>query len=109
MKNEAMKTFRVVLVMFWILVIPGNVIAKKQTITLVVENMTCSLCPVTVKKALKAVEGVHEARVSLEAGNAVVTFDDEKLDVHSLIVATTNAGFPSTLTQEDYFDDAENP
>jgi len=54
-----------------------------------------------VKKALKDVEGVHEVKVSLKSQKAIVTFDDEKVDVKALIAVTTNAGFPSTLTQED--------
>ena len=45
--------------------------------------------------------------MSLEAENAVVTFDDGIVDVQTLIVATINAGFPSTLMKEDYFDDDE--
>ncbi len=79
--------------------------AEDKTVILSVENMTCSLCPLTVKKALKAVEGVHEANVSLEAENAVVIYDDDAVDVETLMATTTNAGFPSTLPQEDYFND----
>ena len=74
--------------------------AKEQIITLAVENMTCSMCPVTVRKALEMQEGVSEADVSLEPPRAVVTFDDEHIDVQTLMVTTTNAGFPSSVIQE---------
>ncbi|GJL65746.1 MAG: hypothetical protein NPIRA05_07170 [Nitrospirales bacterium] len=73
--------------------------------TLSVENMTCSLCPITVRKVLQDVDGVHEATVSLELENAIVTFDEREVHVHTLIALTTNAGFPSTLTQEEQSDD----
>ena len=40
--------------------------------TLMIEGMMCGHCEARVKKALEAVEGVEEAVVSHEAGNAVV-------------------------------------
>jgi mercuric ion binding protein len=74
--------------------------AKEQIITLAVENMTCSMCPVTVRKALEMQEGVSEANVSLEPPRAVVAFDDEHTDVETLIETTRNAGFFSSLIPE---------
>ncbi|GJL51876.1 MAG: periplasmic mercury ion-binding protein [Nitrospirales bacterium] len=96
-----MKPLCAILGMLGLLMVPGPVLAKEQTVTLTVENMTCSLCPVTVRKVLQAVEGVHEANISLEQNKAVITFDDGQTDVETLITATTNAGFPSALAQED--------
>jgi len=96
-----MKRFFIILTVFVLLTVGRTVVAEDQTATLSVEHMTCSLCPVMVKKALKDVEGVHEVKVSLKSQKAIVTFDDEKVDVKALIAVTTNAGFPSTLTQED--------
>ena len=83
--------------------------AKDQTVTLSIENMTCALCPPTVRKALQAVDGVREATVFLESRTAVVTYDDAKTNVQSLTAATTNAGFPSTFTQEKQSDDTQHP
>ena len=74
--------------------------AKEQVIILSVENMTCSVCPVTVRKALEMHEGVSEANVFLKPPRAVVTFDDEHTDVQALIETTTNTGFPSSLIPE---------
>ncbi len=78
----------------------GAVVAKEQVITLIIANMTCSMCPVTVRKALEMREGVSEANVSLEPPRAVVTFDDEHTDVQTLIETTTNAGFFSSVIPE---------
>lgn len=100
-----MKRVMAILGMFGLLSIGENAVAKEQTITLTVENMTCSLCPVTVRKALNAVEGVHEANIALVENKAVITFDDDQTDVETLITTTTNAGFPSALAQEDEIDD----
>ncbi len=67
-----------------------------QTTTLAVENMTCSMCRITVGKALKRVDGVVDAQVDVEKKSATVRFDPAKTDVTALTRATTQAGYPST-------------
>ena len=74
--------------------------AKPQTVTLDLPTMNCAMCPITVKKALTKVDGVSRAEVSYEDKEAMVTFDDEKTSADALIEATTNAGFPSTITNK---------
>ncbi len=59
--------------------------------------MKCASCPITVKKALKKVEGVEKVEVNLEKKEAVVTFDDAKTTVEAVLEATKNAGYPSTV------------
>ena len=71
--------------------------AGERTVTLAVQNMYCSACPITVKSSLKAVSGVAKVVVSFADKTAVVTFDDAKTAVPALIAATTNAGYPSAL------------
>ena len=71
--------------------------AATQTVTLSVPGMTCSACPITVKKALTRVDGVRTVEVSFEKRQAVVTFDDAKTRVQALIQATTDAGYPSSV------------
>ena len=66
--------------------------AATQTVTLSVPGMTCSACPITVKKAISKVEGVSKV-------DAVVTFDDAKTSVQKLTKATTDAGYPSSIKQ----------
>ena len=73
--------------------------AAPRTIVLVVSRMTCATCPITVKKALRKVDGVTKVDVSFEKKQAVVTYDDAKTNVERLIKATTNAGYPSTLVK----------
>jgi len=72
-------------------------LAGEKTVTLTVENMYCSACPITVKSSLEAVPGVDKVVVSYEEKTAVVTFDGAKTAVPALISATTNAGYPSAL------------
>lgn len=73
--------------------------AATQTATLKVPGMTCSACPITVKKALSKVDGVEKVNVSFEKKEAVVTFDDAKTNEKALIKATTDAGYPSEFVK----------
>ena len=71
--------------------------AGEKTVTLAVQNMYCSACPITVKSSLEAVPGVAKVVVSYANKTALVTFEDTKTAVPALIAATTNAGYPSDL------------
>lgn len=71
--------------------------ATPKTITLDVQNMTCPVCPITVRKSLEKVDGVGMVKVDSETKTATVTYDPDKAQPEALIKATTNAGFPSTL------------
>ncbi|SHE83945.1 mercuric ion binding protein [Thermomonas hydrothermalis] len=71
--------------------------AATKTVTLSVPGMTCAVCPITVKKALTKVDGVRTVEVSFEKRQAIVTFDDAKTRVQTLIQATTDAGYPSSV------------
>jgi len=72
-------------------------LAAPQTAVLDVQNMTCGLCPVTVKKSLEKVAGVSQAQVDFAKKTATVTFDADKTNTTALAKATTEAGFPSTV------------
>ncbi|MDQ2962159.1 MAG: cation transporter [Pseudomonadota bacterium] len=71
--------------------------AAPQTVVLDVQNMTCSLCPITVRKSLEQVPGVSSVKVDLDTMTATVRFDQDKAAPATLVKATTNAGFPSTV------------
>ena len=71
--------------------------ATPQTAVLDVQNMTCDLCPVTVKKSLEKVAGVSQAQIDFAKKTATVTFDADKTNATALAKATTDAGFPSTV------------
>ena len=70
--------------------------AAPRTAVLEVQNMTCGLCPVTVKKSLDKVPGVSEAKVDFDKKTVTVKFDADKTTTAVLVKATTDAGFPST-------------
>jgi mercuric ion binding protein len=69
--------------------------ATPQTAVLDVQNMTCSMCSITIRKALEKVPGVIDAKVDYEHKTATVKYDPDKASPPVLVKATTNAGFPS--------------
>ena len=75
----------------------ASLAAAPQTAVLDVQNMTCSLCPVTVKKSLEMVPGVSQASVDFNKKTATVKFDADKTSAAALVKATTDAGYPSTV------------
>ena len=84
-----------------LLIIAPNLIAGElKTITLDVDKMTCNMCPITVKKALRKVEGVSDVVAKYEGdgyGWAKITYDPSKTDVDDLTFATEEAGYPSRV------------
>ena len=68
-----------------------------QTAVLDVQNMTCGMCPITVKKALQKVRGVSEVAVDFEKKTATVKFDADITNASALTQATANAGYPSAV------------
>ncbi len=74
--------------------------AQTKTVILDVENMTCNMCPITVRKALEKVPSVVKAEAKYEGdgvGWAKVTFDPAKTDIDTLTNATFDAGYPSHI------------
>jgi mercuric ion binding protein len=81
-----------------LIVLPlATLAATPKTVMLTVQNMTCELCPVTVKKSLEKVPGVNAVKVDFDKKIATVTYDADIARPESLTKATTNAGYPSAL------------
>ena len=84
------------LVVSSILVVTLGVItaaAFTKTVTIKVEGMKCAKCSSSVTKALKATAGVEEAEVSSEKGEAVIKYDDQKLNEAKLREVINATGF----------------
>ncbi len=88
--------------------------APARTVTLSVENMTCAMCPITVRKALEKVPGVIRAEATYVGetdegtGRAKVTFDPDRTDIEALTKATREAGYPSQPKEKET-GDGEQP
>lgn len=73
--------------------------AAERTVALVVENMTCALCPITVRTAIGRVAGVKDVRVDFENKTAVVVFDDAEATTQDIMEASRQAGYPAALKE----------
>jgi len=71
--------------------------AQVQRVTFVVENMSCALCPVTVKRAMERVDGARLVEIDLKARTATVVFDPDVTSAERIAAASTNAGYPATV------------
>ena len=71
--------------------------AEPATAVLHVEGMNCSLCPITIRKALTRVPGVVEARVDYDAKRAEVKYDPDKVKPEALAKAVSDAGYPARV------------
>lgn len=80
-----------------LLVLPAVVAsAGDASVTLVVQNMTCALCPLTVTTAIKRVEGVKDVTVDYKTKTAIVVFDDSRTTVDKIAKVSTRAGYPAS-------------
>ncbi|MBD5801686.1 Copper chaperone CopZ [Azoarcus sp. Aa7] len=62
-------------------------------VTIKVEDMSCGGCVRNVTTVLKALPGVSDAQVSLDAAQAVVRYDPAKVSVEAMRAAVEDAGF----------------
>ena len=75
----------------------AQVSAAEQTVTFTVDNMTCALCPVTVKRAMEGVEGVRAVEIDFEAKTATVAFDSAATSADAIAAASADAGYPAVV------------
>jgi mercuric ion binding protein len=94
-----MKTYLFALFpVFFITTAPA--LAASRSVILDVQNMTCAVCPITVKKALERIPGVQQVSVDYASKTATVQFDDSDASTENLTEATKNAGYPSSVKAE---------
>jgi len=62
-----------------------------------VPDMTCALCPVTVKAAISGVDGVQSVEIDFDARSATVVFDPALTDATAIAQASAMAGYPANV------------
>jgi mercuric ion binding protein len=72
----------------------------KQAV-LKVDGMTCGSCIAAVRQSLVKVDGVRDAKVTLDPPEAVVSYDLAKASIEAPTQATANARYPSSVKQEN--------
>jgi copper chaperone CopZ len=79
---------------------------RKETTTLTIKGMTCGGCVATVKLKLRKTKGVLAYEVSLEKGEAEVTYDPDLTRPEIIAAAVSETGFAATVTEKS---DPANP
>jgi copper chaperone CopZ len=68
-----------------------------SSVTLSVEGMTCASCSVAVRTALKRLDGVREARVSVEEKRAVVDYEAARVTPQQMVDAVNRLGYRASI------------
>lgn len=77
----------------------SKAVSSEQTATFTIERMTCATCPITVKRAMKAVDGVSNVDINFSEKTATVVFDPTVATLEQVGAASTNAGYPAKLEE----------
>ncbi len=62
-----------------------------------VEGMSCATCEIAVRHALKRIDGVKSARVSVATKTATVDYEPAKTNPKQLVVAINSTGYRASL------------
>jgi copper chaperone CopZ len=63
------------------------------TVVLAIDGMTCGSCASKIARALKEVDGVHSAKVDLDAKRARVSYLPKKVSVAKIVATIEKLGF----------------
>ncbi len=74
-------------------------LAAEKSAVLSVSNMTCALCPLTVRSAISQVPGVISVDVDRDRAQATVKYDDATATTDAIAAASSNAGYPATVVK----------
>jgi mercuric ion binding protein len=86
-------------IILFVALIAQPALAAQRIATFSVSNMTCALCPITVKSAISQVPGVISVEVDRDLARATVSYEDTQATADAIAAASTNAGYPATEVQ----------
>lgn len=72
---------------------PAQTAPAVSTVTLIVESTTCASCSVAVRTVLRRLEGVRDARVSVEEKRAVVDYEAARVTPQQMVEAINRLGY----------------
>lgn len=68
--------------------------------TLKITGMTCAACSARIEKVIGKMEGVEEISVNLATEKAVISYDQEKTDLHEIMERIEKAGYGAAEVKE---------
>lgn len=79
---------------------PIEAAAATHSATFEVEGMTCAACSVTVRTAVRQLDGVGTVEVAQTAGRATVTFDGGMISAQQIAERISRAGYEAAVLSE---------
>ena len=95
-----MKHLAFVLGLALALLVASPTLAAPRIVTLSVPGMSCPSCPVTIRKALDRLQGVHVLSADLAKKMIKVRIVNSHVTNREITTTTANAGFPSTVVKD---------
>jgi len=72
-----------------------QVLVAEASSSFSIDKMTCATCPISVKKAMKRVDGVISVEVDYKTKVATVVYDPSKTTPSEIAAASTDVGYPA--------------
>lgn len=85
----------------WLILLLPLMLFAKEEVVIKVAQMHCPLCTTAVKKALKNVEGVESAKVTLETKLAVV-IAKEGIEDKTFLEAVKTTGYEGVMVSRKH-------
>ncbi|WP_442764696.1 heavy-metal-associated domain-containing protein [Sulfurospirillum cavolei] len=85
----------------WLILLLPLMLFAKEEVVIKVAEMHCPMCTTAVKKALKSVEGVENAKVTLETKLAVVIAKDG-IDDKTFLEAVKTTGYEGVMVSRKH-------
>jgi len=82
--------------LFAFFIISGLLYAESITAVIKIEGMTCPMCTTAIKKSLKKIDGVQNAKVKLNTELATVT-SKKKVTKTQILQAIKDVGYTGTI------------
>jgi periplasmic mercuric ion binding protein len=68
-------------------------VSTDAKVTIPVEGLTCASCSLTVRRALKKMDGIKKVEPGAQENQALITYDPAKVKPEQMVEAINNLGF----------------
>ena len=85
---------------FIIFLVSAHLLFAKTAI-IEIPSMHCPLCTTTIKKAIMNLDAVTKAKVRLNTKEAIVEFDDEKIEIQTILDAINATTYEPILKSSE--------
>lgn len=85
-----------IIAFLFLLVAISPAYAKEKSVCYHIDGMTCSTCSLTIKVAVKKLDGILSIIVDAKKNMANVLFEDQKISALQIAQTITDSGYKAT-------------